>query len=162
MKTSVRRRLALVLGAAVVASLSSVTAAPAGAATLDCTTILDTTPGIEVDADGDGYPDYRAPRIYDVTLCTETAAGFVTYPPTIDNCSTAPKSVRCMAVYVTILPAFAGAHAEGELCFSIEGGGRGCAPFDSGDMAAHRPRTACIGYDLDGGHPCSGSVFTLE
>lgn len=162
MKTSVKRRLALMLGFSLAASLSVATAAPAGAAELDCTTIISTTPGIDVDLNDDGNPEFRAPRIYDVTLCTEITAGYVTYPPTIENCSTAPKSVRCMALRFTILPAWASASVDGNLCFSIEGSGRTCVPLGSGSTIDHRPRTACIGYDLDGGHPCAGSVFTLE
>lgn len=162
MKNATKRRLALMLGLAVAASLSVATAAPSGAAEPTCSTLLETTPGIEADIDGDGYPDYRAPRIYDVTLCSETGAGYVTYPPTINNCSTVPKSVRCMAVYVTILPAYAGAYAYAELCYSIEGVGRSCEPIETGQTRQPERRTICIGYDLDGGHPCSGTVFTME
>ena len=162
MKKSLKRQLAVMLGLAVVASLSIATAAPAGANAAGCTTVLNTTPGIEADLDGDGYPDVRAPRIYDVTLCSEHGAGYVVYPPELDNCSDVPKSVRCMAVYITVLPAYAGAYAEGEICFSIEGSGQTCEPFDTGTINHVAPVRMCVGYDLDGGHPCSGNIFAVE
>ena len=162
MKKSLKRKLAVMLGLAVTASLSIATAAPAGANAASCTTVLSTTPGIEADLDGDGYPDVRAPRIYDVTLCSEHGAGYVVHTPEIDNCSDVPKSVECMAVYFMVLLAYAGAYAEGEVCFSIEGSGRTCQPFDTGRINYAAPVRMCVGYDLDGGHPCAGSVFAIE
>jgi hypothetical protein len=165
MKTSTKRRLALVMSLSLLAALASVSATPAAANELNaagCQTLLKTTPGIEVDLNDDGNPEFRAPRIYDVVLCSDVTYGYVTYPPTIENCSGVPKSVRCMAVRFTILPAFASAHAGGEICFTIEGSPRQCEPFDSGDSTGHNPRTVCIGYDLDGGHPCDGQLVSLS
>lgn len=161
MKTSLKRRMALMLGLSLAASLSVATAAPAGAAQLDCTTILNTTPGIEADLDGDGNADVRAPRIYDVTLCSEAGASYVTFPPTTQTCSYG-KYPTCMAVYVSVLPAHVFAGASGELCFSIEGAGRTCEGIATPTWDYAAPRVICIGYDVNGGHPCAGSVFAFE
>lgn len=164
MKRSIKQRLSLVLGVALVGAATVMPVAPASAADTAalCRTLVSTTPGIEVDLDNDGYPEYRAPRIYDVTLCAEATYGYVTYPPTVENCSGTPKSVRCMAVRITVLPAYAGASANGELCASIEGNGRHCVPFDTFTWDWTEPRVICVGYDLDGGHPCDGSVLAFE
>lgn len=163
MKSTVTRRIALALS--VVSSLALVSAAPAGAAEAPtCQTLLHTTPGIDVDLNDDGYPEYRAPRIHDVELCSDTGAGYVVHTPAIDNCSDVPRSVECMAVRIRVAPVTAGAYATATLCFTIEGFGPSCNTLvdvsTGGDWI--QPRVICVGYDLDGGHPCGGSMFALE
>lgn len=165
MKETLRSRIAAVMAVALVAMLPALSASPAAAADASspiCSTILQTTPGIEVDLDDDGNPEFRAPRIYDVVLCHSSGAQLTTYPPTVENCSDVPKSVECMAVRVTVLPAYANASVSGSLCFSIENFPRACVPFSTPWIDWSEPRTICVGYDLDGGHPCDGSVFSLE
>lgn len=165
MKSSTTRRLAALMGASLLAALV-VSASPAAAADVDtavtCRTLLSTTPGIEADIDGDGNPDFRAPRIYDVVLCSDASVGYTTHLPWIDNCSEMPKSVRCMAVRIPVLPAYVGAHAEATLCYSIEGLPRECRSLITPIIRWSEPFTMCVGYDLDGGAPCSGSMFAIE
>lgn len=164
MKSSIKHRLALAASLALVSAVAVIPSAPAMAdeAAPVCDTLLSTTPGIEVDLNNDGNPEYRAPRIYDVTLCSDASYGFVTYAPTIENCSDVPKSVECMAFRVSVLPAYANANANGELCASIEGSGRTCLPFDTGSWDWAAPRVICVGYDLDGGEPCDGGMLAFE
>lgn len=159
MKDSTRRRLAALVGTALLGALTVMPASPAAATKAACQTLLSTTPAVEVDTNNDGNPEFRAPRIYDVTLCSAASYGYVTHPPTIDNCSSVPRSVECMAVRITVLPAYAGAHAGGEVCASIEGYGRTCLPFDSGSWDYAAPMVMCIGYDLNGGSPCAGGAL---
>lgn len=167
MKITTKRRIALALGLTLMAPVGAMSASPAGAAeastAASCRTLLSTTPAIEVDTNNDGYPEYRAPRIHDVTLCTEASYGYVVYPPTTENCSPVPKTFTCMAVRITVLPAYAGASGSAELCFTIEGDwAPQCNDLGVDDGAWTAPRVMCIGYDLGGGHPCDGSVFALE
>ncbi|MDQ3956741.1 MAG: hypothetical protein M3273_00295 [Actinomycetota bacterium] len=165
MRNPLGRRTALALTLSMLGALAvaPTTAAAGAVSSPTCKLILQTTPGIEVDTNDDGYPEYRAPRIHDVTLCWEATAGYVTFPPTIENCSAAPKSVRCMAVRISVLPAQVSAHAYAELCFTVEGDyAPTCNHVDSGAIDWTEPRVICIGYDLDGGHPCDGAMFSLE
>lgn len=165
MKTSVKRRISLALGLSLVGAIAALPVTPATAVdttTVSCQTLLSTTPGIEVDLNNDGNPEFRAPRIYDVTLCSEATYGYTTYPPTTESCSDIPKGIDCRAVRITVLPAYAGARAEGEVCASVEGFGRSCLPFDSGTWDWAAPNTICVGYDLGGGHPCDGSLIAFE
>jgi len=165
MKDALRRRIAASVTVTLVAMLPAFSASPAAAADAAspvCSTILQTTPGIEVDLNDDGNPEFRAPRIYDVVLCYGSASQLVTYPPRLENCSDVPKSVECMAVRITVLPAYANASVSGSLCFSIENMPRACVPFESPTIDYTAPFTMCVGYDLDGGHPCDGSIFSLE
>lgn len=159
-----RRRVALAAALALVGAVAALPATPAAAldATVSCRTLLQTTPGVEVDLNGDGNPEFRAPRIYDVTLCSDATYGVVTYPPRTESCSDIPKGLDCRAIYITVLPAYAGARVQGEVCASIEGSGTTCRPFDSGAWDVAAPNVICVGYDLNGGHPCSGSVLSFE
>ncbi|MDQ3956740.1 MAG: hypothetical protein M3273_00290 [Actinomycetota bacterium] len=165
MKETLRRRLALALSLSLVGALAVVSApaATADESSRICTVLLETTPGIEVDLDNDGNPEFRAPRIYDVTFCSYSVGRLDTYPPTVENCSEFPKVVRCVAVRVTIMPVDPYVYAEGELCYSVEGGTRECVRvvFD-GPSDIIQQRTVCVGVDLDGGHPCDGSFFSLQ
>lgn len=161
MKRTVRTRLAVALSLALLGAVPAMSATPAAAdeAAASCQTLLHTTPGIEVDTNNDGNPEFRAPRIYDVVLCSNVSSGYVAYPPEIENCSTQVKvRVDCMAVRITVLPAYANANANGDVCFSIEGFSRECVPFDSGTLNWREPTVMCIGYDLGGGHPCDGGT----
>lgn len=164
MKTSIKKRISLAAALALVGAMTALPATPAAAvdAAVSCSTLLHTSPGIEADLDGDGNADVRAPRIHDVTLCSDAAYGVVTYPPRTQSCSDIPKGVDCRAIYITVLPAYAGARVQGELCASIEGQGTSCLPFDSGSWDVSAPIVVCVGYDLGGGHPCSGSVLSFE
>ena len=157
-------RTAFAVALSILASLGAMSA-PAGAIETSptCQLLLQTTPAVEVDTNDDGYPEYRAPRIHDVTLCSDATVWHVTYPPTVENCSEYPRSLDCVAVRATIRPASAGGSAYGELCFTIEGNyAPNCQPIDLTVDDGHDPRTICIGFDRNGGHPCDGSMFALE
>ncbi|HEX2295876.1 MAG TPA: hypothetical protein VHN37_11260 [Actinomycetota bacterium] len=132
---------------------------PARAATV-CQTLLKSTPTVVADIDGDGRPDAKVPSIFDVTLCTTAEAAYVTYPPRTENCS-AGWHPTCMAVYVTVAPADADADARADLCYTIEGSSRTCHVVMDGDHVGLERRTMCIGYDLNGGHPCSGGTYAV-
>lgn len=156
-----RRRAALTLAAALLAAIVP-SAARAADAAPTCRTLLQSTPPATVDLDGDGYPDYNAPRILDVTLCSETWASYVTYPPRVERCF-AGWHPTCVAVYVTVAPVDPSAGAYADVCYTIEGQDRTCRTISTVPLEPELLRqTICIGVDLYGGFPCSGSVFTLE
>lgn len=152
-----RKRLAPVLCLSLLAGVLAAPAAPAAAAdlSLNCITVLQSTPTLNVDLDNDGNPDVRAPRIYDVKLCSDhTLAGDVHEPRTAP-CSAGFK-VTCIEVYVTVLPVSAGAYAEAAVCFSVTGLGQTCIPVPPVQTYGSAPETVCIGIDLEGGpDPCS-------
>lgn len=155
-----RRRAALALAAgllaAIVPSAARADSAPA------CRTLLHSTPPASVDLDGDGYPDYSAPRILDVTLCSETWASYVTYPPRVERCFVGWHPT-CVAVYTTVSPVDPDVGARADLCYTVEGQSRTCTSIDTAPLEpALPPQTICIGVDLYGGYPCNGSVFTFE
>lgn len=167
MKTRTKHRLAVVMSLSLLAVLPVMSASPATALEVAdtaaiCRTVISTTPVIEVDLDNDGNPEFRAPRIYDVTLCADANAAYVTYPPTVENCSPLPKQFTCMAVRITVLPAYVSPSASVEACFTIEGFARQCVPVNSGPWSWTAPRVVCVGYDLNGGHPCDGSVVAVD
>ena len=145
------------------ALLAVIVPGPASAAdsTPVCQTVLQSTPGVTADIDGDGYPEYRVPRIYDVVLCSEAGASYVTYPLRTEPCM-AGWHPTCMAVRFNVVPAEADAGASADLCYTIEGLGRSCHSVDTLPVPWPAPQVVCIGYDLNGGHPCGGSVFALE
>ncbi|HYP23910.1 MAG TPA: hypothetical protein VEV43_10070, partial [Actinomycetota bacterium] len=87
--------------AAVVAALVP---SPARAATIVCETLVESTPSVRADLDGDGYPEYRVPSIQDVTLCSDAGASYVTNTPRTENCFVGWHP-DCVAVYVTLMPA---------------------------------------------------------
>lgn len=140
--------------------LAALVPSPARATTLVCQTLLKSTPGARLDLDGDGHPEAQVPALYDVTLCSEAGASYVTYPPTTERCFVGWHPT-CMAVYVTVVPADADAGARGELCYTVEGGGRSCGELETAPVRGPDHQTACIGYDVNGGHPCSGSTLAL-
>ena len=161
MRISTTRR-ALLAAAAVLAALTPSAARAADADVPVCRTLLDSTPGATVDLDGDGYPDYRVPSISDVTLCSDAGASYVTSPPTTERCF-AGWHPTCIAVYVTVAPAWAEAGGRADLCYTIEGQGRTCGVLETAPSPAPLRQTACIGFDLYGGHPCTGgTVFSFE
>lgn len=123
--------------------------------------LLESTPGATVDLDGDGYPEYRVPSIYDVELCSDSNASYTVSAPRTERCFVGWHPT-CIAVYVTVVPVTAQAGARADLCYTIEGLGRSCGGVATEPLPTPIQQTACIGFDLYGGHPCSGTVFTFE
>lgn len=122
---------------------------------------MESTPSVRADLDGDGYPEYRVPSIQDVTLCSDAGASYTTSTPRTENCFVGWHPT-CIAVYVTVMPADADAGASGELCFTLEGSiYPTCRRFRTPASPDVITQTACIGFDLNGGHPCSGETLAL-
>lgn len=116
---------------------------------------------MRVDLDGDGYPEYRVPSIQDVTLCSDAAASYVTNAPRTENCFVGWHPT-CMAVYVTLTPVEPQAGASGTLCFTLEGSRiPTCRVVQTPPIQGLPRQTACIGFDLNGQHPCSGESLAL-
>lgn len=126
-----------------------------------CRTLLESTPGAWVDLDGDGYPEYQAPRIYDLTLCADAGASYVVHPPRIERCFVGWRPT-CVAVYVTVSPVWPQAGARADLCYTSDGGYPTCASIATEPLPAPVEQTVCVGVDVNGGFPCSGAVLTLE
>lgn len=161
-RTKGRHRRGLLAAGLVVAALAAaLLPSPAQATTVVCETLLHSTPTVRADIDGDGYPEYRVPAIQNVTLCSDASASYVTNGPTTENCF-AGWHPTCMAVYVTLMPVDAQAGASGELCFTLEGSRfPTCRVVRTPPLPQPVPQTACIGFDLNGGHPCSGETLAL-
>lgn len=144
--------------AAVVAALVP---SPARAATIVCETLLESTPSVNVDLDGNGYPEYRVPSVQNMTLCSDAAASYVTNTPRTENCFVGWHPT-CVAVYVTLMPAEAQAGASGELCFELDSSRFPiCQEVRTPPAPTVFEQTACIGFDASGGHPCSGETLAL-
>ena len=160
LESPVRRGLLTCLAAAALAG--ALLPSPAQATTIVCETLLATTPTVLADIDGDGYPEYRVPTIQDVTLCSDAGASYVTSAPTTESCYEG-RTPPCIAVYVTLMPANAQAGASGELCYRFENSRfPTCQEVRTPPALAPVPnQTACIGFDLNGGHPCSGETLAL-
>lgn len=153
-----RGLLTALAAAAVVAALVP---SPARASTIVCQTVLQSTPSVRADLDGDGYPEYRVPSIQNVTLCSDAGAGYTVSTPRTERCF-AGWHPTCMAVYVDLTPVDAQAGASGELCFTVEGSWYPtCRRVQTPPTPVVFEQTACIGYDLGGGHPCSGETLAL-
>ena len=134
---------------------------PAQASTIVCETLLESTPTVRADIDGDGYPEHRVPAIYDITLCSDAGASYTTSTPRTENCFVGWHPT-CIAVYVDLMPANAAAGASGELCFRFENSRfPTCQEVRTPPVPAPLAQTACIGFDLGGGHPCSGSALAV-
>lgn len=156
------RRPALRAAVAAAAALTALLPAPAGAAesATTCQTLLQSTPGATVDLDGDGYPEARVPSVHDVVLCSDSNASYATYTPEIERCFVGWHPT-CAAVYVTVVPVSAQAGARADLYYKIDGQ-QYSATLSTAPLPTPVRQTVCIGADLYGGHPCSGSVFTFE
>lgn len=155
------RRGALTTCLAAAAVLAALIPSPAHAGTIVCETLLESTPTVTADLDGDGYPEYRVPSIQDVTLCSDAGAAYTTSTPRTENCFVGWHPT-CMAVYVDLTPVDAQAGASGELCFRLENSRfPTCQGVETPPLPALFEQTACIGFDLNGGHPCSGSALAL-
>ena len=158
-KSPVRRGLLTCLGVAALAA--ALLPSPAQATTVVCETLLQSTPSVWADLDGDGYPEYRVPAIQNVTLCSDASASYVTNTPRTENCF-AVWHPTCMAVYVTLMPVEPQAGASGQLCFTVEGTRLPtCRTVQTPPVPTLISQTACIGFDLNGGHPCSGETLAL-
>ncbi|MDQ3956742.1 MAG: hypothetical protein M3273_00300 [Actinomycetota bacterium] len=164
MKKSLSKRSSLALAICVVAAFATVSASPASAdvdGTRVCQVLLATTPVVTVDEDGDGNPEFTSPRVHDVILCAGTpGVGIATYLPTIERCGTT-RLPECVAVRIAVLPVHPSVDPDLTLCFGIDGTTR-CVDADMLMFEISGPRWICIGIDLNGGHPCDGSVFSLE
>lgn len=134
--------------------------APARASAPVCQLLLRDTPPVTVDLDGDGNSDFRSPRIENVTLCADSWAYAVTNAPEIDFCG-AGWHPTCVAVRVTLSPVEGQVGGSAELCYSIDGWPT-CHTLTTPPLSWPPRMVACIGVDLGGGYPCTGSVFTFE
>lgn len=161
-RNPVRRGL-LTTCLAAAAILAALVPAPAQASTVVCDTILESTPSVRVDLDGDGWPEYRVPSINDVTLCSDAGASYSVSIPRTENCFVGWHPT-CIAVYVDVSPVNAEAGASGELCFRLDNGWPICQTVQTPPLSPLDKQTACIGFDVNGGHPCSGTAlaFTFQ
>ena len=155
------RRWPLAASVAVLALAAALLPSPAQATTIFCDTLLETTPTVHVDMDGDGYPEYRVPRIQDVTLCSDASASYTTTAPRIENCFVGWHPT-CFEVYVDLTPVDPQVGASGEICFWVEGARfPTCAGVKTPASLVAYPQTVCMGFDLHGNHPCSGGTIAL-
>jgi hypothetical protein len=155
--STTRRALSTCFYAAI--ALAALVPSPARADTLVCQTLVESTPGVRADVDGDGNPDVVVPVLSDVTLCAEAEVSTVTHPVTTDSCFIGWHPT-CIAVYIRLIPPDVDGGVE--LCATIEGQGRTCRVVDLAKLG--RPfaeRIVCVGFDLHGNHPCSGSEVAL-
>lgn len=152
-------------GLALAAGLAVLVPTPARAdasAAPVCHTLLQSTPPITVDLDGDGNPDFRSPRITDVTLCAEAGATYATFPPTVERCDPWPATPpTCMRILITLVPVEVAAGATAEVCYTVDGT-RICQGVTTPPPPMFPRTTMCIGYDHYGGFPCGGSIVTLD
>jgi hypothetical protein len=166
MKTNLSRKSSLALVLCIAAAVAMVSPAPAGAEDADdtrvCQVLLAGTPVVTVDEDGDGNPEVTSPRVHDVTLCAGTPnVGIVTYMPTIERCG-GLRLPECVAVRIPVLPVDVSVDPDLTLCFGIDGTTR-CVDADVLVFDISGPQWICIGFDLNGGHPCDGgSIFAIE
>lgn len=144
----------------VAAALAALAPSPARADTLVCQTLVESTPGVRADIDGDGSPDVVVPVLTDVTLCSNGGVSYVTYPPRTEGCFIGWHPT-CIAVYVQVVPVEAQTDASVQLCATVEGQGRTCRVVDTRRLRGLDPKTVCVGFDLHGNHPCSGSEVAL-
>lgn len=151
-------RCALVTAAVVAALIPS----PAGATTLVCQTLVESTPSVRVDLDDDGNPEYRVPSIEDVTLCSHAGAAYTTSTPRTENCFIGWHPT-CIAVYVDLTPVDVQAGADATVCFELDSSRFPvCQQVRTPPSTIPVDQTVCMGFDLGGGHPCSGSTVALE
>lgn len=127
-----------------------------------CRLLLHSTPPVTADLDGDGYPDAQA-RIHDVTLCSDAGVSYATFPPQIERCDAWPSMPpACMVVRITVVPVEVAPHASAELCYSVNGS-PSCRALDTPPPPQLPRWVMCIGYDMYGGHPCTGgTIFAFE
>lgn len=123
---------------------------------------MESTPTVRVDVDGDGYPEHQVPTIQNITLCSEASASYVISAPRTENCFVGWHPT-CIAVYVDLMPVDAQAGASAELCAHPE---RARFPIcvdvvTPPGLFETVNQTVCIGFDLSGGHPCSGETLAL-
>jgi hypothetical protein len=155
--TNVRRAATLITALAMTALVVTPARADAGTS---CYRLLESTPTVTADLDGDGYPEYSVPAIEDVDLCVQGDVELYDSPQLIERTDCA-EWLTCVAFRVTVSFG-ASADVGMELCFTF-GRARPCTGWDPGPVPVTvGPQTICVGYDLGGGHPCSGSVFALE
>lgn len=136
-------------------------AADAGAAPV-CSLLLHSTPPVTADLDGDGQPDARA-QIHDVTLCVDARASYATFPPQVERCDAWPSTPpTCMVVRITVVPVGAAPYGSAQVCYSVNGS-PACHSLVTPPPPQMPRWVMCVGYDMYGGHPCTGgSMFALE
>jgi hypothetical protein len=150
-----------------VLSLAAVLAAtagavPAGAAEAPtCIELVRSTPGLDADIDGDGYPDAHVSSYRDVTLCAQGDVEIYDSRRILDSqpCSELPG---CYRFDVTV--GFgASADAGLTLCYSVDWW-RACTGPDPGAVPVGAgPYTMCIGLDINGGYPCgNGQILAFD
>ena len=150
---SKRRAAGLVLAAAT--ALPLMVASPASAEAANCLVLLQgPTPSAEVDLENDGNPEVRVPSVTDVTLCVG-ADVVLTDAPNVwtEPCGELGSCMRFLVHYGLSGYAETGA----SFCYTADGSTicgetrdiRVPLDFLAGG-------TICVGYDLFGGHPCSG------
>lgn len=158
MLISKKRNAAVAVLAAVVAAIPVVMAPTPALAADYCEYFAGPTPAAEADLDGDGNPDVRVPSVSNVSLCAQDDVFVHGQPARLQMCDW--FSPFCWALYVHLQ---AGVTVDGDLrlCRSLDGVPT-CSTVDVTPTTIWTPdvNTICIGFDIEGGSPCShGEVF---
>ncbi|MDQ3956743.1 MAG: hypothetical protein M3273_00305 [Actinomycetota bacterium] len=152
--------MALVMAALPVLFAGTPAAAGEIDTTASCVGLAGPTPSAEVDLDNDGNPEVRVPSVTNLKLCVQRdVTVYYAFPVSIEECK---PNGRCMAFYVHI-----GATATVDtgvfLCYTLDGSSS-CTSADPTPIGitTGETRTICVGYDLDGGHPCDGQLVSMS
>lgn len=132
-------------------------APPAHAAELDpvCREIVETTPVLIADLDGDGDSDVPSGQASDVTICTDVGATS-RFPVSVERCDWGTHPVpSCMKVLVHIDPVDVSAGASAQLCYTT-GRFTTCTTLTTPPTPGLPHETICFGWDLNGYSPCWG------
>ena len=132
-------------------------APPAHAAELEpvCQEIVDSTPVLFADFDGDGDSDIPSGHVRDVTICTEVDATS-RFPIAAERCDWGTHPIpTCMKILVHIDPIDVSAGASAQLCYAIAGEPT-CETVTTPPAPGLPHETICFGWSLEGYSPCWG------
>lgn len=154
---SKKRNVAAALLAAVVAATPIVLAPTPAQASEFCQYFAGPTPAVEADLDGDGNPDVRVPSATNVSLCAQDDVFVHGQQARLEMCDW--FSPFCWALYVD-LEAGVTVDTGFRLCRSLDGVPT-CSTVDVTPVTVWTPEvnTICIGFDIDGGSPCSHGML---
>ena len=133
-------------------------APPAHAAELDpvCHEVLDSSPTVTADLDGDGTSDVPAVRVHDVVVCSDAEARYATHPGlvSVENCAWPTGPIpSCLIVRITLVPVEASVGASGSVCYTVEGAAA-CETVTTPPTPGLPHETICLGWSLEGYSPC--------